>query len=476
MNRYHPILFNGIFLVLLGFIGQAQQSRTYTETYPTNRDTELNINTSHADLEFETWDKDQVEIIAVVELEGVPEEEAESYFERDLVKIMGNSKEIEISTQRGGPFAFSFDGMDLNFPDLPPLAHIMAEMEIPEIHDLDLLPKISVIPAMPPIPPMPEVEFDYQAYKKDKEKYMEKWRKDFDKSFGEEYKKKFEAWGEQMEERAKEWQAKREKLMEKREELNRQQEQRNKELRMELDKQRKKQLQEREVVVKQRAELERKPGAPNVFYFSSDGKSKEYKVKKRIKIKMPKYLKMNLNVRHGEVKLANNTKNINARLTHASLLASTIDGNQTQISASYSPVSVQQWNYGKLDTNYSEKVDLREVGELDLDSNASNVVIGRLVDSAQLFNRFGTLSIATVSDGFKTIDISVENGELGLKLPQVPCVIVMDGTNSDFQYPKSLKLESSTHSGTTVLRGHHIDKNGGSISISSKYSEVALKD
>ena len=117
-------------------------------------------------------------------------------------------------------------------------------------------------------------------------------------------------------------------------------------------------------------------GSPNVFYFSSDGKHKEYKVKKRIIIKMPKYIKLNMNVRHGEVKLAENTKNINASLSYASLLASTIEGVNTDIRVSYSPVVVQNWNYGRLRADYSDKVNLKEVKELRLNSVSSNVVIG----------------------------------------------------------------------------------------------------
>src|SRR5690606_38744854 len=139
---------------------------------------------------------------------------------------------------------------------------------------------------------------------------------------------------------------------------------------------------------------------PNVYYFSSRGENKAYKVKKRITVKMPKYLKLNMNIRHGEVKLAANTKNINANLIYSSLLASTIEGNLTDIQASYSPISVQHWDYGKLSTDYSDRVNLQVVGALDLNSNASEVVIGRLVDRAKLQNRFGSLSIEAVSDGF----------------------------------------------------------------------------
>ena len=68
-----------------------------------------------------------------------------------------------------------------------------------------------------------------------------------------------------------------------------------------------------------------------------------------------------MNVRHGEVKLAENTKNLNATLSHSSLWATTIDGDETNILASYSPVEVKNWNYGQLETKYSKDINLAEV-------------------------------------------------------------------------------------------------------------------
>lgn len=473
MNRNRLILFNGLLFVLAGFTCQAQEkSKTYKETYNINTDTELNINTSYADIEFETWDKDQVEITATVELEGVTEEEAKSYFERDLITIMGNSKEIEVSTKGGAPYVFDFQGLNFDFPEVPSVAEIMADIEIPE------MPEIAVMPAMPPIPPTPFVEFDYDAYKKDKDKYMKEWKQKFDKSFDEEYKKRFEEWGKEMEEMAKEREEHREDLKKEREQLQKEREQIRKEMQEDLKVQREELRNQREELRKQHAEEARALHvSPNVFYFSSDGEHKEYKVKKRIKIKMPKYLKLNMNVRHGEVKLAANTKNINASLSYASLLASTIDGDKTDIRASYSPVMVQQWNYGKLKTDYSDKVNLEQVRELNLNSVSSNVVIGRLASKAVVKNNFGSLIINAVSDGFSTLDISVENGELDCKLPSAPFIISVSETTSDFQYPKTLKMDASKNYGTNVLKGYHLNKNGGkSIIINSKYSEVVLKD
>ncbi|WP_228235453.1 hypothetical protein [Allomuricauda sp. M10] len=476
MNRNRQILFSGLLAVLAGFTCHAQEkSKTYKETYNVDKETELNINTSYADIEFVTWDKDQVEITATIELDGVPEEDAKSFLNKDLVKIMGNSKEIEVSTEGTGPYAYDFRSIDVNIPEIPSVAHILESMEIPEMPEIAVLPELAI---MPPMPPIPNIEFDYDAYKKDRDKYMKEWKDKFDKNFDKDYKKHFEEWSKQMEEMSKVREEQMEEMKKQREEMRADRERMRQEMREELQAQHEELRNQREEVRRQQLEETRAMRvSPNVFYFSSDGKNKEYKVKKHIIIKMPKYLKLNLNVRHGEVKLAANTRNINASLSYASLLASTIDGDKTEIRASYTPVVVQRWNYGTLRTNYSDDVSLKEVKELKLNSVSSNVVIGKLTSRALVTNNFGNLSINSVSDGFNTLDISVENGELDCKLPAAPFAISVNETTSGFTYPQALKLESTKSKGANVYKGYHINNTDGkSIKISSKYSEVVLKN
>ncbi|NVN18850.1 hypothetical protein GUA46_10900 [Muricauda sp. HICW] len=485
MNRNHQILCSGLFLALVGFTGQAQEkSKTYKETFDVKNDTELSINTSYADIEFETWAKDQVEITAVIELEGVDQKDADFYFEQDLVKIMGNSKEIEVSTEGAGPsYDYDFRTVNIDIPDMPSVAEIIANVEIPEIPEI-IIPEIAVMPSMPPLPPMPPIDFDYDAYKKDGDKYMKEWKKEFDKTFDKEYKERFEKWGEEMEKMAEEREARREEMREDRERFREEQQ----EIRREMQEQRREQQEEMRAqqaeIRKEQAELRKQlreeirvNGSPNVFYFSSGGKHKEYKVKKRIIIKMPKYIKVKMNVRHGEVKLAENAKNIKASLSYASLLASTIEGASTDIRVSYSPVVVQNWNYGSLSADYSDRVNLKEVKNLKLNSVSSNVVIGRVAGKALVTNNFGVLNIDEVSNGFNSIDISLENGELDCKLPETPYVISVNETTSGFQYPKALKLTSTKKQGGNLYTGYHISKNDGkTIKINSKYSEVVLKN
>ncbi|MCG1037927.1 hypothetical protein KI686_16135, partial [Polaribacter sp. DS7-9] len=77
--------------------------------------------------------------------------------------------------------------------------------EIPEI-DFDVhvevpeVPEIPEVPELPPLPPLPEgvgaVTFDYNAYKKEGEKYLEAYSKKFEEAYGEAFAKKMQAWSE----------------------------------------------------------------------------------------------------------------------------------------------------------------------------------------------------------------------------------------------------------------------------------------
>ena len=483
MNRNRLIVFSLCIFLVHGLYlhGQDTQSKTYKETFTVNSDAVLDINTSHADIEFETWNKDQVEITAVVELEGATKEEAEKYFKRDVVQILGNSKEIEVSTKGRSWSVNSRDGdwdFDYNYNfDVEVLPHVSFVEPLIESLQIPDLPEVLVIPELPPMPPIPQINFDYDAYRERGDEYLQEWKKNFDKNFDKKYKIRFQEWSEEVKKLAEEREEQRAEIREQREEVRKQARvirekalTQRAEARKERNRQRERVRAERGVIRLQNSD------DSNIFYFSTNGENKKFKVKKRIKVKMPKSVKLKMNVRHGEVKLAANTKNLKASLSYASLLASTIDGDRTDIQVSYSPVVVQKWNYGQLRTNYSDLVDLKQVKELSLNSVSSKVVIGRLENRALVKSNLGKLYINSVADGFNNLDISVESGEVDCKLPTVPFAIYVNETTSDFTYPKGLTVNTSKNYDTTIHKGYYVkDNQNKSININSKFSEVVLK-
>lgn len=476
MNRSQKIVSKEL-IIALGFLitswaafGQ-KESKTYQETFNVDKDAILDINTSYTDIEFETWNKSTVEITAVVDLEGAGKEEAKEYFENDPIKILGNSSRIEITSGSNkfglfGPqnFEFEFGDLDIELPEIAPFV-----VEIPEI---------APFPEMPPMPPLPitnAFKFDYKAYQKDGEKYMKKWQEEFKNSFDEKHQKRLEEWAKRMEERGKEMEKRLEEQDKRREEMEKKREEMM-EKRMESQEAMQEAREAQREVRREMMELREKHEGPNIFYFSTDGENKNYKIKKTIKIKMPKSTKIKMNVRHGEVKLAESTKNLNATLSHSSLWAATIDGNETIVSVSYSPVSVQNWNFGQLKTNYSKGVELSEVLNLNLQANSSDVTIHRLLKKAFIKNDFGPLKIISIDDGFEEMDISLKNAELHSQLPSSPTSIYIKATASELALPKSLNLKETKNGNTKILKGYHLSDNSNrSIVITSDYSEVTIQ-
>lgn len=457
----------------------AQKSKTYKETFNVGEDAVLNINTSHADIEFETWDKNQIEIEAVITLEDASEEAVNEYFKGNPISIMGNSREIEVKSLNNNrfPFAVANGYFDFDF-DFEPL---FLELEIPELPDL---PEIAVLPDMPDLPPMPSIEFksfDYSKYQEEGEKYLKEWANGFEKNFDKEYQEEMEEWGKRMEERAKRWEERNADRLERMEERMEKRAAEMEKRQEEMEKRREEAIEKRYEAHARQIELRNRNGekgdGSNAFYFSTDGKSSKYEVKKTIKIKMPKSVKLKMNVKHGEVKLAANTKEINASLRYASLLASDISGKNSTIDAAYSPMVIERWNAGNLSTKYSDKVKLASVRDLRLNSTSSNITIDRILNDVYIVNDLGQTVINSVDDNFKNIFVSLKNGQLNAVLPKVACNVNIVDKLSEVSYPNTINAKVvKTATGYEIQGGVSAKRpTNATFGVNAEYSEVVIK-
>lgn len=491
----------GVTMILLCFFVQLsygqKESKTYKETFNVGSNAVLDIATTYADIEFETWDKNQVVVEAIIEIEGMSKKEAEAYFKRNKIDITGNSEKINIRTgKQGNSFVYNIEDWNDRF-------NFNYNIVIPELPDLDeSVYKIYEFPELKldyDWDKLSDLNFDYKAYDKEGEKYMKEWKKENGKALKElrkvirdEVKEKREKTKEEWDEHIIQYK----KLRAKRKERN--------------EKKRKAYLERKEALLKRKKERLKLREAyrisidslkfdmdsltnninelllhvdtllinsPNTFYFPSRIKDKKYKIKKTIKIKMPKSATLKMNVRHGEVKLAENTKNIKANLAYASLFGYAIDGDNTEIRASYSPISVEKWNYGQLTATYSEHIELKEVQNLILSATSSDVTIDRMLKSAFIQNDFGPLRINYIAKSFRDMDINIENGEFHCKLPATPFTILVNGTSSKLNAPTNLILKNTEGNKHTLHKGYYKNKdNDKSITINSKYSEVTLRE
>lgn len=502
MNKSAQILVR-VLPILICFISGGlfaqKEHKVIEESFKVEPNAIVNINTTHTDIEFITWDKNEVAVEATIVLEGATPEEAVAYFDKNDLKIMGNSRNIEIST-RNGPDMFSqhnirmqdfiidvpnMEDILIKIPQLPELA------KLPELSKLEELTEIVVVPPIPPLPPMEFADFDYESFKKDGEKYLKKWKKEFSKNFDENYEREMQEWANEMEDYKAEIEERREELRERRQEVieanrekleekrERQEEKRKaqREVQREVIERRREAIMVQREVLREQHQLKRNITNRSIgFYSNVDGGNKGFKIKRTIKIKMPKSVKLKMNVRHGEVKLAENTKNIQASLSYASLHGSTIGGSNTLIKASYSPVSVQKWNGGQLNADFSENISLKEVRVLNMKTMSSNVIIDKVLESAQIENNMGSIVIGNIANNFKNINISVEHGEIELAIPSTSFAIVVSETGSVVVSPDALPLKITKSDNVNLHKAYQINKEGDkAILVNAEYSKVVLR-
>lgn len=447
----------------------------YSESFKASDDMVVTVNTSHTNVIFETWNKDKVEVEAYVEDENLSEEEKKKIFDSWNFSVMGNSNQVIISSNSGN----AWRGMDdmahqSVMPQMDFLGPLMNEMLLPMISEMN-------IPALEHIG---QIQFDYEAFEKDEEAYLKKFEAQMDEKFGKDFEKDMEAWGENF---AKQWEQKFENElgpeMEKRmeawgETFGKNMEAWGETIGKDMEKwaeQFEQQMEEGNGTFTKKV-ITTPNGSKTYLFKGNNAKpSKNTKANKYIIIKMPKNSKTEINVRHGEIKMADVT-NVKATLNYSPFTANSIDGRETSINASYSPVIINNWKYGTLVVQFVQNCTLANVESINLQANSSDVAIGNIEKEAILSGSFGALQIDKVSTNFDTLNIFLENTDATVKLPATAFSFQFNGKKSTLQYPKSLQATQSKNYDRVLVRGFNTNKNSGnSLTINATYSNIKLQ-
>jgi hypothetical protein len=290
-------------------------------------------------------------------------------------------------------------------------------------------------------------------------KDMEKWGEEFGEKFGKEWAEKMEAWGDrfakQMERQASQMERNAErtaKMAEREARLAQRQAERAQELAIreaEMKERRKEMTEQRKAVL-----------ARSLESVGND------KVKKVIKIKIPKKAKLKTNIRHGELKVSS-IYNLRGDISHAFLVADNIDGSDTSINVSYSPVIINTWNLGTLNLNYVDKAQIRSAKNLVLNSKSSNINVESLIDTGIIDGSFGDLTISNLDASFKNLNLILENSDALINLPQnVNYNMYFKGERSKFN-----NKGTSQKTIRNYPEGQQSDK---TIIVNAKYSNVIM--
>lgn len=489
---------------IVGSVFAQQKLTKVSQSINVNKDVTIDLNTSYCNIVFDTWNKSTIEIEAYIEGEKLTKEELQEALKDWNVDIDASKDLVSISTKGNAPMVWAYSS---SHGDSEAVKAVLEELkfELADLPDMNFdfhfeMPNVPEMPEMPELPELPEIpegvhgfHFDYEAYKKDGEKYLEKYTKEFESKYGEEYAKKMEAWGEKF---GKEWGEKYGKEMAKwaekfdgkwaeeygekmeawgerfaeqmehqAERLEHQQE-RVAKIHEQRAKAHEKHAEAREKHAEEREKLanERKVLVEKLV----NGKSHS-KVKKTIKIKMPKDAKLKVNVRHGELKFAGNIDNLKADLSHAKLIAQSINGSSTSVNAAYSPIYVTNWNLGELKLNYVKTAELINVKHMVLTSNSSNIKIQNLLGHAIIDSSIGDLEILKIDDAFTNLNIILQNTNAIIQLPKVDYNLQYKGDRSQFSHPQK---KTKDHASSFTSSSPNTSK---TIVVNAKYSNVAMQ-
>jgi hypothetical protein len=483
-----------------------QKLNKLSKSINVSKDVTIDLNTSYVQIEVDTWNKNTIEVEAYVESDKLSKEDLKKALDDWNVTVDGSGSMVTIASNgnRGSwenyDFNFDFDALkDLeiqlaNLPEMPEMPEMPPMPELPEIN----VPKMPQMPELPELPKgMTDVNFDYEAYKKDGETYLDKWSKDYEAKYGKDYKdkmrawakkfgevdfeayeKEMEAWGEEFgkqfgkdyevkmeawskkfdEKWSKEYEDKMEAWGEK---YGKEMEQRAQEIEKRVETQEKERadrMKEREERVEnRREELERSV------------ENRTSKVKKTIKIKMPKDAKLKMNVRHGELKFSSVINNLKGDVSYATLVADHIGGSKTSINVSYSPVLISNWDMGELKLNFVDKAQINTVNRLVLSSNSSNIGIDTITGNAVIDGSFGDLSINKIADTFSNLNIILENSDALINLPKTDYNLQYKGSRSRLSHPKKDPKQSVSTFSTGNLTSPK------TIVVNAKFSHVVMQ-
>jgi len=151
---------------------------------------------------FETWNKNEVSVEAYVEGDGVSRADLNAAANSWDLDVSGNSNEIIIRSESG--FGVEWPDLDINLDNLEEVIAGSITIVEPIMKDL-VVPLIegftdTELPAEF-YKELEKIEFDHEAYRKDGRKYLDRYEKEVEKSFGPEFDEAIAKWEKELEDK-----------------------------------------------------------------------------------------------------------------------------------------------------------------------------------------------------------------------------------------------------------------------------------
>ncbi len=461
--RYRP---NSILVALSCLVccansfAQDKQNKL-SEKLTVNKDVTVNLNTSHTNIVFETWNKNTIEVEAYLEGD-LTNENSRRILDSWQVNVLGNEREITINSAAGNLWREKVTASNIqidkkNIQELRRLSPMIADMLGPLMENIAKNPMPSTLSEN-------QSNVNYGNGKSEsEEKYIQQWENQIREKFSEdlEKQKQKQKWASQLKDDNSKNSANQAQIR----------------LETAWGEEYGKQMNAWASQLIRDVENQQKGVANITFYQYRANRVNTNNTSKVIKVRMPREAVLRLNIRHGDVQLAEKANNVRASLSHTRLSANVIDGDQTFIKASYSPVFVRQWNNGKLVVNYVKNCRIQTAKNLLVNADSSNIYIQQLDENGAISGSFGVITIENLGESFSTLDLAVQNSDFKLKLPKTAFNISYSGAQSLISLPRTLQINTRKNFGNVFINGFQNTRSTDRmITINAKYSEVVLKN
>lgn len=450
--KYKLSIVTSCMLCCVGLFAQDKQNKL-KEKLNVSADVIVNLNTSHTNVVFETWNKNTVEVDAFLEGEDLNDENSQRILDSWQVDVSTNGKEVLIRSAAGNLWTGSVTSANVRMSkeELRMLGPAIANMLGPIMENMANNPMPSALSD-----DYSNVSINTKKNQIGEEKYIRQWENQIREKFREDVDKKnwtekfdntsnraivqqqihVETWGQQYGKQMEAWASQ---------------------------------------LIKDIEGQQNGTSNVTVYRYSSNTKNGNSGTSKVIRVRVPVAAQLKLNIRHGDVQLAERSKNVRASLSHTKLSAHTIEGDQTFIKASYSPVFVRNWNHGRLVVNYVKNCRIQNAKNLLLNADSSNIYIQQLNENGAISGSFGVITIENLGESFSTLDLAVQNSDFKLKLPKTAFNLSYSGAQSIISLPKTLEISTRKNFGNVFINGFQNTRSTDKmIIINAKFSEVLL--
>ncbi|MBU3012667.1 hypothetical protein KO506_14735 [Polaribacter vadi] len=466
----HSLYKHIITFIAIGFLGTtfAQKfDKKFTENFKTNKDVEVAINASNTDINVTIWNKNEVQVEAFIEIEGISKEEAEKYFKDWNFEALGNSKKVKITSKGNNTFNFKndfvfFDNMNFDF-------------EMPEV---DFSGMKTIV--------LPDMDFDFDF---DLDLGFDNIFDDLDKNMGKDGKYEFrwkdddydieinskEEW--EAFKKTKEYEKLKKKLSLDKEKMRKELAESKEKMRVELKKVKEEFQKVDKEEIKKQLEKAKKELKKMKFHFNSEDEDliingKKINIKKRLEIKVPKDATFNLNTRHCKVKLPNTVACGNVK--YGSFFANNLKGGELTIS--YSPVIINGLFFSDLSLNNVVDAKIAFVQNSILNNNSSNVEIQVIDRNTNITDKLGELLINELDLNFGKLILNTSHSNVIINLNKVKTSLGFDLVKSKLDNISNSFDKLITPSDTFITKSGIINsmlKN--TFVLKSEYSSILIK-